>query len=151
MMLNSYQSDMLISLKTLYICYLILHWTLSNCLWPLWETFHTLVIKITYTPPIYADFYTGSCIKTFHPSIHFIPQNKSSTIYVDLSLQLPLQKRHELLKKGEKRRRKRKKETMSWTQQGPSIQKNIYTLKIKTPSRSRQAKLNLNEIKLLYL
>ena len=38
--------------KPLYICYLFLHWALLNCLWPLWDLFHTFKIKITYTPHI---------------------------------------------------------------------------------------------------
>ena len=32
---------------------LVLHWALSNCLWPLWDSFHTFKIKITYTPYIF--------------------------------------------------------------------------------------------------
>jgi hypothetical protein len=63
------QSHMLIPLKTLYMCYLLLHWALSNCLWPLWDSFHAFMIKNTYTPPSYAYFYTGSYAKTCHPSI----------------------------------------------------------------------------------
>ena len=64
-------------LKTFHICNLLSHWALSNCCDPLWDTFHIPMIKITYTPHIFANFYTGSCARTFHPSFHIIPQNKT--------------------------------------------------------------------------
>ena len=45
------QSHMLISLQTFHICNLLSHWALSNCCDPLWDTFHTPMIKVTYTLP----------------------------------------------------------------------------------------------------
>ena len=38
--------------KTLTHMLLVLHWGLSNCLRPLWDSFHAFNIKITYTPYI---------------------------------------------------------------------------------------------------
>ena len=64
-------------LKTFHICNLLSHWALSNYCDPLWDTFHTPMIKIAYTPHIIANFYTWSCTRTFHPSFHIIPQNKT--------------------------------------------------------------------------
>jgi hypothetical protein len=48
-----HQSHMSISLKTLYICYLFLHWALLNCLWPLWDSLYASMIKNMFTPPKY--------------------------------------------------------------------------------------------------
>ena len=38
--------------KNLTHMLLVLHWALSNCLRPLWDSFHAFKIKITYTPYI---------------------------------------------------------------------------------------------------
>ena len=54
-------------LKTFLICNLLSHWALLNCCDPLWDTFHIPMIKITYTPHIFANLYIGSCVRTFRP------------------------------------------------------------------------------------
>ena len=87
-------------LKTLYICNLLSHWALSNYCDPLWDIFHTPMIKITYTPHIFANFYTGSYARTFHPSFHIIPQNKNSMIFMTTLSKLSFQEKgHGLCKK----------------------------------------------------
>jgi hypothetical protein len=46
------------------------------------ETFHALMIKITYTPHIRADFHIGSSARICHPSTH---QSNKAPIEVTLS------------------------------------------------------------------
>jgi hypothetical protein len=46
------------------------------------ETFHALLIKITYTAHIHADFHIGSCSRSCHPSTH---QSNKAPIEVTLS------------------------------------------------------------------
>ena len=81
------------------------------------------MIKITYTPHIFANFYTGSCARIFHPSFHIIPQNKNpwyswllSPSYHSKKKDMGyLKKRRDMLKKACWKK--------SWTHEGPSIQK----------------------------
>ena len=52
-MINSYQSHMHVNVfENLTHMRLVLRWALSNCLRPLWDSFHAFKIKITYTPYI---------------------------------------------------------------------------------------------------
>ena len=48
---------------------LVLHWALSNCLWPLWDSFHAFKIKITNTPHILLPTSTLKVAQkyAFHP------------------------------------------------------------------------------------
>ena len=126
-------------LKTFHICNLLSHWALSNYCDPLWDTFHIPMIKITYTPHIFANFYTGSCARTFHPSFHIIPQNKTpwyswllSPSYhskkKDMGYSNKKKKRHAqesiMKKKLDTWRSKYSKEKReSWTLEDPSIQR----------------------------
>ena len=111
--------------KTLHICNFLSLWTLSNCCDPLWDTFHIPVIKITYTPQILANFYTGSCAKIFHLSIHFIPQkNKKLHVIHDYSLQVIIsRKRTWAVQKEIKNMLKKAWWKKCWTHEGPSIWK----------------------------
>ena len=52
------------------------------------DAFHIPMIKITYTPHIFANFYTGSCAS--------IPQNKNSMLFIAILSKL---KGHGLIKK----------------------------------------------------
>ena len=62
------------------------------------DAFHTPMNKITYTPHIFANFYTGSCAS--------IPQNKNSILFIAILSKL---KGHGLVKK--------------WTHEGPKHSK----------------------------
>ena len=122
-------------LKTFHIYNLLSHWALSNCCDPLWDTFHTPMIKITYTPHIFANFYNGSCTRTLHTSILIIPQNKTPYYSWFLSPS------YHCMKKDmgyAKRNKRHAQETMmkighiwrskysgkkGWTHEGPSISK----------------------------
>ena len=112
-------------LKTFHICNLLSHWALSNCCDPLWDTFHIPMIKITYTPHIFANFYTRSCARTFHPSFHIIPQNKNPWYSWLLSSSYHSKKKDMgYLQKRKKETCSRKHdEKKSWTHKGISIQK----------------------------
>ena len=66
----SIQSHMLISLQTFHICNLLSHWALSNCCDPYWDSFHTPMIKITYTFTPYAMLLHVE--QAVHLSIHKI-------------------------------------------------------------------------------
>ena len=64
-------------LKTFYLCNLLSHWALSNCCDPLWDTFHTLMIKITYTPHIYCQLLHWKLHKEISPIHTHHPINKT--------------------------------------------------------------------------
>ena len=55
MIWNSYPKPYVVFYcKTFHICNLLSHWALSNCCDPKWDSFHTPMIKITYTFPPHA-------------------------------------------------------------------------------------------------
>ena len=64
-------------LKTLYIYNLLSHWALSNCCDPLWDTFHTPMIKITYTPHIFCQLLHWKLRKNISPIHTYHPTNKT--------------------------------------------------------------------------
>ena len=69
--------------KTIYICNLLSLWALSNCCDPLRESFHTPMIKITYTSTHMLYFYTWKIAST---SIH-LSTNKTPSCTMTNSLQ----------------------------------------------------------------
>lgn len=69
-MINSYQSHMHVDIfENLTHMLLVLHWALSNYLWPLWDLFHAFKIKITNTPHILVPTSTLEVAQkhAFHP------------------------------------------------------------------------------------
>ena len=90
---------------------LVISLSFVKLLWPfLRDAFHTPMIKITYTPHIFANFYTGSCAS--------IPQNKKSMLFIAILSKL---KGHELVKKMDTWRSKAFKRGRKeiWTHEGP--------------------------------
>jgi hypothetical protein len=99
------------------------------------------MIKITYTPPIHANFYTGSCA---HPSISFY--KIKTPCYVLVSLSIYCYKRDKgYRKKAEKKIRTHEGPRIkkSWTHEGPSMykkeeEKYIYSHVLKLVSKGRE-------------
>ena len=87
---KSYHSHMMILLENhIHMCYLFLHWALSNCCDPWENSIRAFMIKIhVHTTYPLLCFYEKLAL--YHSSL---PQNKCSTICVGLSLRLLLRKR----------------------------------------------------------
>jgi hypothetical protein len=109
---KSYQSHMVRRLENLIdICYLSLHWVLSNCCDPCENSFHAFMIKIHIHANILLAMLSWE-VALYHLSV---PKNKAPH-YVLISLSLSpslLQKRHGYRKKymdtwRSKKKRKRK-------------------------------------------
>ena len=72
---------------------LVLALSFVKLLRPLLGTFHAFMIEISYTPPSYADFYSGSCAKAYRPSINNfeyqrVPADKNFTHTHTLTYQI---------------------------------------------------------------
>ena len=97
--------------KTFHICNLLSHWALSNCCDPLWDAFHTPMIKIAYTPHILPTSTPGVVQDYF---THSIPQNINSMLFMAILSKL---QGHGLKKRGTRRSKAFKREI--WTHEGP--------------------------------
>ena len=118
------QGLMLFKIENLPHMQLVFHWASSNCCDSLRNSFHIPMIKITSTPHIFANFYTGSCARTFHPSFHIIPQNKTPWYSWLLSPTYHSKKKDmAYLKKKKRYMLKKAWWKKNWTHEGPSIQK----------------------------
>jgi hypothetical protein len=73
---------------------------LCEILCPVLETFHDLMIKITYAPHIHANSHTGSCAKTSYPSTH-----QSNKTPIDVTLSNCLRKKMWAMQKEEKEKK----------------------------------------------
>ena len=101
--------------STCATCYLFEHCQIVVNL--LRDAFHTPMIKITYTPHIFANFYTRSCTS--------IPQNKNSMLF--MAFLSKIERTWAVKKKRKKRREldtwrskvfKRERKEI-WTHEGP--------------------------------
>lgn len=110
-MINSYQSHMHVDIfENLTHMLLVLHWALSNYLWPLWDLFHAFKIKITNTPHILVPTSTLEVAQKYA----FHPHKNTLIIFTWLFI---LQKKYGLCGRKRKsiraqkhRKRKKKKE-----------------------------------------
>ena len=62
---------------------LVLYWALSNCLWPLWDSFHAFKIKVTCTPHI-VHMLTSTLEVTQKHASH--PHKNTPSLWCDSSI-----------------------------------------------------------------
>jgi hypothetical protein len=104
------------------------------------ETFHVLMIKITYTPHIYADFHTQKTCRSSNPLSNKTPIKMTLSNYLSKKMWVMQKKKKKIRNKSmlksmvwistsprKKEKKKERKPTSQISKEGESYTKGVHT------------------------